>query len=403
MAKYGKTKIKGNEYYRTRVTLSNGTRKALYAKTIRELDILVKAEQENIKANSANGECPTVEEYAKLRLEFLQARVQPQTYVGYKEKVQLYIASAPLGKKLLTEVTTDDIEQALLPVSAMSSSYYRTVHMLLRSIFKAAKKSHLIAEDPTEGLSSRGGKPAKDLPALTDDQAELLLATVHGLRVETFVMLGLYAGLRREEILALQWDCVHLDVANPYLEIKRTWRTEANRPQISDRTKTKAGKRQIPIPPKLLDQLLREKSRSKSDYVVANTSGGPLSQSQWRNLWNLVTKRTTKKRSYTRYKKGHEKVVHTVSPELGHAAGHNPDVIYSMDFHPTPHQLRRTYITNLIYAGADPKTVQYLAGHESSKITMDVYAKVKYNRPEDLSAIVSNAFSSKERNADEKG
>lgn len=403
MAKYGKTKIKGIEYYRTRLSLPNGKRKSLYAKTVKELDNLVNAEQETLKSNSANRECPTVEEYAKLRLEFLQARVQPQTYVGYKEKIQLYIASAPLGKKLLTEVTADDIEQALLPVSAMSSSYYRTVHMLLRSIFKAAKKSHLIAEDPTEGLSSRGGKPAKDLPALADDQAELLLATVHGLRVETFVMLGLYAGLRREEILALQWDCVHLDVANPYLEIKRTWRTEANRPQISDRTKTKAGKRQIPIPPKLLDQLLREKSRSKSDYVVANTSGGPLSQSQWRNLWNLVTKRTTKKRSYTRYKKGHEKVVHTVSPELGHAAGHNPDVIYSMDFHPTPHQLRRTYITNLIYAGADPKTVQYLAGHESSKITMDVYAKVKYNRPEDLSAIVSNAFSSKERNADEKG
>lgn len=43
----------------------------------------------------------------------------------------------------------------------------------------------------------------------------------------------------------------------------------------------------------------------------------------------------------------------------------------------TPHQLRHTYITNLIHAGVDPKTVQYLAGHENSKITMDIYAKVK--------------------------
>lgn len=403
MGKYGKTTIKGIEYYRTRLSLPNGKRKTLYGKTIKDLDELLNAEREKIKENSANRECPTVEEYAKLRLEFLQARVQPQTYVGYKEKIQLYIASAPLGKKLLTEVTADDIEQALLPVSALSSSYYRTVHMLLRGIFKAAKKSRLITDDPTEGLSSRGGKPKKELTALTDEQVELLLAAVHGLRCEIFVLLGLYAGLRREEILALQWDCVHLDVPNPYLEVKRTWRTEANRPQISDRTKTKAGKRQIPIPPKLLDQLLREKSRSKSDYVVANTCGGPLSQSQWRNLWNLVTKRTTKKRTYTRYKKGHDKILHTVSPKLGHAAEHNPGVIYSLAFSPTPHQLRRTYITNLIYAGADPKTVQYLAGHESSKITMDVYAKVKYNRPEDLSAIVSNAFSSKERNADEKG
>lgn len=47
---------------------------------------------------------------------------------------------------------------------------------------------------------------------------------------------------------------------------------------------------------------------------------------------------------------------------------------------------------NLIYATVDPKTVQYLAGHENSKITMDIYAKVKYNRPQELAAVVNSAF-----------
>lgn len=32
------------------------------------------------------------------------------------------------------------------------------------------------------------------------------------------------------------------------------------------------------------------------------------------------------------------------------------------------------------------------AGHENSKITMDIYAKVKYNSPDALSTIVNNAF-----------
>ena len=45
-----------------------------------------------------------------------------------------------------------------------------------------------------------------------------------------------------------------------------------------------------------------------------------------------------------------------------------------------------------ICVGLDPKTVQYLAGHESSKITMDIYAKVKYNRPEDLVKTMGCAF-----------
>ena len=56
-----------------------------------------------------------------------------------------------------------------------------------------------------------------------------------------------------------------------------------------------------------------------------------------------------------------------------------PQIKYTLDFDVTPHQLRHTYITNLLYAGVDPKTVQYHAGHENSKTTMDIYAKVKYN------------------------
>ena len=64
----------------------------------------------------------------------------------------------------------------------------------------------------------------------------------------------------------------------------------------------------------------------------------------------------------------------------------------TLDFDVTPHLLRHTYITNLIHEGVDPKTVQYLAGHENSKVTMDIYAKVKYNKPEQLSSVVNGAL-----------
>ena len=63
-----------------------------------------------------------------------------------------------------------------------------------------------------------------------------------------------------------------------------------------------------------------------------------------------------------------------------------------MDFDVTTHQLRYTYITDLIYYGIDPKTVQYLAGHENSKTTIDIYAKVKYNKPEELISVVNKAL-----------
>lgn len=81
-----------------------------------------------------------------------------------------------------------------------------------------------------------------------------------------------------------------------------------------------------------------------------------------------------------------------MKPVLGQKAAHNGNVVYSLDFEVTPHQLRHTYITNLIYKGIDPKTMQYLAGHENSKTTMDIYAKVKYHKPEELSSVVNATF-----------
>lgn len=94
---------------------------------------------------------------------------------------------------------------------------------------------------------------------------------------------------------------------------------------------------------------------------------------------------------YKKYVNG-QSIKYTVTPTLGMTQKNQPKIKYTLDFDVTPHQLRHTYITNLLYAGVDPKTVQYLAGHENSKTTMDIYAKVKYNKPEELFGVVNSAF-----------
>src|SRR5699024_6184493 len=95
----------------------------------------------------------------------------------------------------------------------------------------------------------------------------------------TFIMLALYSGLRREEILGLQWDCVFLDVPTPYLSVRRAWRTEHNKPVITTTLKTKAARRDIPIPKCLADRLREVKKKSISEYVIADGVGEPLSAS----------------------------------------------------------------------------------------------------------------------------
>lgn len=177
----------------------------------------------------------------------------------------------------------------------------------------------------------------------------------------------------------------------PYLTVRRAWHTEHNRPVILDELKTNAANRNIPLPDCLVECLKEAKAKATSEFVVANRNGEPLSYTQFKRLWKYIDTRTVKERVYYRYEDG-KRVKHTVNPVLGEKAAHNGHVIYTLDFEVTPHQLRHTYITNLIHASVDPKTVQYLAGHENSKITMDIYAKVKYNQPHELAAAMSRAF-----------
>ena len=158
-----------------------------------------------------------------------------------------------------------------------------------------------------------------------------------------------------------------------------------------DELKTKAAHRNIPLPVCLAECLKEAKANSQSEYVVSNRDSDPLSYTQFKRLWQYIVTRTVKERFYYRYEDG-KRVKHTVTPVLGEKAAHNGKVIYSLDFEVTPHQLRHTYITNLIHSSVDSKTVQYLAGHENSKTTMDIYARVKYNKPEELFDVVNRAL-----------
>ena len=387
---YGTVTINGIQYYRTRIEDADGKRVALYGKTRAELyDKVEKAKREIEECRFRLGN-PTVKEYCEKWLLMQSAHVRQTTLNDYKSKVKNYIIK-PLGDKYMADITPDDIKLAVIPAASKSASLYRNVNMLMKSIFSSAEDSRVTEANPAKKLSPKGGKPQKDKSALTDEQVTRLLNAVKGLPRYVFVMLGLYAGLRREEILALQWDCVHLNEEAPYLSVRRAWHTEHNRPVILTELKTKAARRDIPLPDCLADCLREAKKHSHSDYVVANREGNPLSETQFKSLWKYITVRTIGEHTYYRYVKG-QKIKHTFTSVYGETAPHNPGVVYSLDFHVTAHQLRHTYITNLIYAQVDPKTVQYLAGHENSKITMDIYAKVKYNKPKELAAVVNGAF-----------
>lgn len=308
---------------------------------------------------------PTVAEYCEKWLLMQSAKVSTATIKGYRQNMKNYVINS-LGDMYMEEVTADDIRLALVPLSQKSKGLYDTVNMLIKCVFYSAERSQLITDNPCVGISAKGGKASKKKDALTDQQVAILLDTVKELPPYLFIMIGLYSGLRREEILALQWDCVFLDESTPYISVRRAWRAEHNRPIISTVLKTKAAKRDIPIPKCLVDCLREAKVNSISEYVIADSEGQPLSYSQFTRVWQYVVVRSAKERTYYKYVNG-QSIKYTVKPTLGTTQRNNPKIRYTLNFDVTPHLLRHTYITNLLYAGVDPKTVQYLAGHENSK------------------------------------
>lgn len=383
--------IASRNEYRKRIKGPNGKYVALYAQTPEELTEKIDVARRQIEETVYRREHPTVKDYAEKWLAMQASHIRVTTLTDYTSKVKNYIIE-PLGDKYMLEVTPDDVKMAISKAASRSASVYRSVQMLYKMIFGSALESRIIDESPCKNLNPKGGKAAKEKQALTKEQVITLLDAVRGLPPYPFIMLCLYAGLRREEALALQWDSVFLDDEAPHILVCRAWHTEHSKPVILTDLKTKASKRTIPIPPQLVDCLKDVKAVSTSDYVIANrVDGGPLSGGQWARLWKYVTVRSTKERTYTRYVNG-RRIKHTVTPVLGGRAAHNKSVVYSMDFHVTPHQLRHTYITNLLLAGVDVKTVQVLAGHEHAKITLDIYAHLTYNQPKDLISKVNQAF-----------
>lgn len=382
--------VKSRGLYRKRIKDVDGKYVAIEASTPELLEEKVREAQELIANASFRRENPLVRDYAEKWLQMHSANVRQTTMVDYTSCVKIYIIGT-IGNMYMADVRPDDVKLAIVEASKKSNSIYRKTQMLFKLIFQSAVDSGIIDKNPCENLNPKGGKEAKEKTALTDQQKNTLLESVKGLPCETFVLLGLYAGLRREESLGLKWENVFLDADAPHLSVQTAWHTEHNRPVVTTNLKTKAARRNIPIPKPLLVHLTEKKKTAASEFVIANSDGNALSETQWQRLWKYVVTRTTKERTYTRYKDG-QKVVHTVTPVLGEKAAHNGNVVYTMDFVPTPHQLRHTYITDLLLAGVDVKTVQYLAGHEHAKITLDIYAHLKYNRPEDLKQKIDSAF-----------
>jgi len=346
---------------------------AVYGKTPQELERKVAERLVEVERRTQLAENPLVWQYAQAWYKLYTPRLSDSRKSDYAIAINRHICPI-IGARHMLDVTPGDIADVMLACADLSRSSQDKIVCALKKIFSAGEKAGIVRVNPCVDLRA-GGKRAAEKEALTRQQMRTLEDAVAGTRIYPFVMIGLYAGLRREEILGLQWDCVHLDGAAPYISVRRALRWVHNQPVVSGELKSAAARRDVPIPPTLVGCLADLQRTATGDYVISSSDGQPWSMTAYRNAWRYITRRQTG--TAKRTERG-ETVLR--EKKLGETV-RNSRVRITIDFAVTPHILRHTYITNLILAGANIKVVQYLAGHSKVETTLNIYTHLIERSP----------------------
>ena len=290
-----------------------------------------------LNAGLALREEVTVRAYASRWLPLYKSGVSEKCYNDYAKQMEALIPF--IGNKLLSQVTVDDAAAVWKHYAGYSASTIKRARMLYIAMFDTAIENELCRKNP---FKSKFVQPPRGSAgshrALSEEEVALIRSVPH--RFQTAVLVMLYAGLRRGEVLALSSDDIDLD--RGVITVSKAVRFDSNQPVLAD-PKTEAGRRQVPILSALRPYLV-----DLSGLVAPSASGKMMSDVAFRRAWD----------SY----------LHALSK----AAGHPVSI--------RPHDLRHTYCTMLVDAGIPLKQAMAWLGHADEKMIMRVYDHVTESR-----------------------
>lgn len=344
-----------SKLFTTTLTLPDGTRKYFRGKTKEEAERKKTEAKYRLGLGVRINDTTTFGEFAEMWYNIYK---KPRLKSPNSKASALNILNNHLLPHLtyyaLNEITPAHIQQTMNALEGKSETLNKKSLQYLRSIFRTAVDNGLIYKSPVTKSIKADGQATEEKVPLTTEQAQALLNAVKNTRAFPFVFLALNTGLRRGELLGLMWEDVDLDAG--VIHVRHNAVFDKNKVCVSDNLKTPAARRTVPMPLPLTSYLTQHKADSRSEYVIPMVSGDPMTKNAFRAMWRLVEKRTV-----------------SADRKMGESPQKHSNVVYTLDFHVTPHLLRHTYITRLFDAGLDLKEVQYLAGHKTPDMTLRVY------------------------------
>src|ERR1700680_2818290 len=319
----GSILLRKDGLWMAKASLPDGTRKSVYARSraevVRKLTAVQRLAAQGLRVTD---ERMTV---AALMDEWLTSRIgvlRQTTVETYGH--HLALARPTLGRLRVARLQPRDLERVYSTLRANGSApmTVRHVHAVLHAMLEHAAEQGRVHRNVASLVSPPSGGH-REMATLTADEARRLLRAASDDPLEALYVLALTTGMRRGELLALQWRDVYLK--GRVLQVTGNLVREDGHLKVGP-PKTARSRHTVKLGTLPVDALRRHREASKGEGFVFVTEVG--------------------------------------TPLLERAG------LPHMRFH----DLRHTAATLQLSMGTHPKVVADLLGHASVTVTLDTYS-----------------------------
>ena len=348
--------------YMYRYTDQRKRRKYVYAKTLEELrkkeEIIHRDLYDGIDYSA--GEITVYELCIKyLNLKRKLGENSKRSYGSALAKIK----SEDFGQRSIKDVKPSDAKAWFISLhdAGLKQNTISIIRNIVRPAFEMAVDDDMVRKNPFKfKINDIIPDDEEKRSALTKAQQTQYLNFIlenNGTNYYYDILILLGTGLRVSELYGLTKK--DIDFKSRCIYIERQLCRTAERPYFITKPKTKSGVRCIPMSDtvyKALKYVIAHRPHPQVEMMVDGYSGFLFLDKSERpkvamHLQNFM--RIMQKKYARRYGSNAPKV--------------------------TPHVLRHTFCTNVHQAGIDVKSLQYLMGHSSASVTLDIYTHTDYD------------------------
>ena len=360
-----------------------GKRHSIYAKTLAELrdkeldvmrDILdgIREDKKDLTINDLY-----------YRWKQLKRGLKDNTFQNYKYMYEQFV-EPDFGKSRVTDLKRTDVRafyNYLADERHLKTSTIDSVHTVLHQVLELAVEDDYIRYNPSDNalkeLKKAHCNDSEKRKALTLEEQQLfedfLSEPGQYNKWKPIFTVMLWTGLRVGEITGLRW--CDIDLENGTIDINHTlvFYTKGEKEGCTfavNTPKTEAGKRVVPMLPKVKEAFLQEKQLQEDFGIECNAVVDGYTDFIFINRFGGVQHQGTLNKALRR-------IIRDCNYEVLDKHKGNKEPVLLPKF--SNHSLRHTFTTRMCEAGVNIKAMQDILGHADAETTMDIYAEATHD------------------------